>query len=40
MYELENAQAARRRKIVNVIMWVVLPVHHGADQCVQGEHGY
>ena len=26
MYELENAQAARRRKIVNVIMWVVLLV--------------
>ena len=24
MYELENAKAARRRKIMNVIMWVVL----------------
>ena len=26
MYELENAKAARHRKIVNVIMWVVLLV--------------
>ena len=26
MYELENAKAARHRKIVNAIMWVVLLV--------------
>ena len=26
MYELENAKAARRRKIVNVVMWIVLLV--------------